>query len=145
MIELTIDKYKSIKDFNCEKITTGLKPCLIFSGDGFEKTPELKRLQNLLIDTFQREPAKAIRLQGIEHAIMCTAQDDKVYFRSYRIMLKKSATETPRIELEEIGPSIDFKLGRSKLASDDLLKVACKKPKELKVIIYKMKIFLYSK
>lgn len=32
------------------------------------------------------------------------------------------------------GPSIDFKLRRAKLASDDLFKEACKTPKELKPI-----------
>lgn len=84
MIELQVEKYKSIKEFASEKITAGLKPCLIFSGDGFDKTSELKRLKNLLIDMFQREPAKAVRLQGIEHVIMCTAVEDKIYFRSYR-------------------------------------------------------------
>ena len=53
----------------------------------------------------------------------------------FRILLKKSASKLPRVELEEIGPSIDFKLQRTKLASSDLFKKACKKPKELKVCI----------
>lgn len=51
-------------------------------------------------------------------------------------MLKKSGSRNPRIELEEIGPSIDFKLRRVKLASEDLFKLACRKPKELKVIYF---------
>lgn len=51
----------------------------------------------------------------------------------FRILFKKSGTKNPRVELEEIGPAIDFKLLRTKLASSDLFKNACKQPKELKV------------
>ncbi|KAG8320113.1 rRNA-binding ribosome biosynthesis protein rpf2 [Homalodisca vitripennis] len=49
------------------------------------------------------------------------------------VALKKAGGKTPRVELEEIGPSVDFKLRRTKLASDDLFKLACKRPKSLKV------------
>ena len=59
------------------------------------------------------------------------AVEDKVLFRSYRIILKKSGTRIPRVELEEIGPSIDWVLRRSQLASDDLFKTACKQVCEI--------------
>jgi hypothetical protein len=52
--------------------------------------------------------------------------------------MKKSGSRIPRIELEEIGPSVDFRLRRTKISSDDLFKLACKRPKELKVIIFQM-------
>lgn len=55
----------------------------------------------------------------------------KLYFR---ILLKKSNSSIPRIELEEIGPRANLICRRIKLASEDLFKAACKKPKELKVI-----------
>lgn len=51
----------------------------------------------------------------------------------FRIHLKKSGSRTPRIELEEMGPSFDFIVRRTKLASDDLFKLAKKQPKEIKV------------
>lgn len=53
--------------------------------------------------------------------------------RSYKILLKKSGLRTPRIELEEIGPAIDFSIRRAKIASKDLYKLAHKKPADLKV------------
>lgn len=53
--------------------------------------------------------------------------------RSYKILLKKSGLRTPRIELEEIGPSIDFSIRRTKIASKDLYKLSHKKPAVLKV------------
>lgn len=75
-----------------------------------------------------------IRLQGIEHVISFTLVDDlTIMMRSYKILLKKSGLRTPRIELEEIGPSIDFSIRRTKIASKDLYKLAHKKPAELKV------------
>lgn len=51
-----------------------------------------------------------------------------------------SGCRTPRIELEEIGPSLDLVLRRTHLASDDLYKLAHKQPKALKVSINKIKV-----
>ena len=58
---------------------------------------------------------------------------DKLQPFIFRIMLKKSGSRNPRIELSEMGPSLDLVVRRSKLASDDLYKKALKVPKEAKV------------
>ena len=50
-----------------------------------------------------------------------------------RVLLKKSGHPTPRVELDEIGPSLDLVLRRTHLASSDLYKEACKVPKATKV------------
>lgn len=54
-------------------------------------------------------------------------------FFSYRVLLKKSGCKIPRIELEEMGPSLDLVMRRTHLASDDLYKLSLKQPKALKV------------
>lgn len=126
-----------MKNF-CFQITQGIKPCLIFSGPIWEQSPQFTRIKSLLIDCFQREQVEAIRLQGLEHVInFIVTPENKILFRSYRIQLKKSGCKTPRVELEEIGPSFDLTLRRTKEASDDLFKRSLKQPRELKTTVKK--------
>lgn len=132
MVEFGIENYKGLKDFKVPKISVGIKPILIFNGELFENNQEYNRIKNLFVDMFQREVVQKIRLQGLEHVLSFTAHENKIYIRSYRVFLKKSDTRIPRIELEEIGPSMDFVCRRNKFASIDHFKQACKKPKELK-------------
>lgn len=134
MVELGIKEFKGMSEFNNEKIGTCVKPCLVFNGPKWNQTEEMRRLKSLFIDTFHRETVNAIRLQGIEHVLSFTlTEDNQILMRSYKIALKKSGLKTPRIEVNEIGPSIDFSLRRTKIASEDLYKLARKQPKQLKV------------
>ncbi|XP_066251915.1 ribosome production factor 2 homolog [Euwallacea similis] len=134
MIELNIESYKGLEEFATSKVTLGIKPCLLFNGPQWEQSDELKQLKSIFIDFFHREQVDAVRLQGIEHTISFNiTPEGKIYLRSYKVLLKKSGLKTPRVELEEIGPRIDFTLRRSKLPTPDLMKEACKKPAELKV------------
>ncbi|CAG9858379.1 unnamed protein product [Phyllotreta striolata] len=134
MIELYVESFTGLKEF-AESITLGTKPCLVFNGPLWEQTDELKQLKSLFIDFFHRETVENIRLQGLEHTLSFNATPDgKILLRSYKIILKKSGVKTPRVELDEIGPRVDFTLRRSKLPDEDLMKEACRKPKELRVI-----------
>ncbi|RVE55879.1 hypothetical protein OJAV_G00230420 [Oryzias javanicus] len=132
MIELGVEKFISLSEFKISKCPEGTKPMLVFAGEAFEIDNELKRLKSLLIDFFRGPTVPAVRLAGLEHVLHFTAVDGKIYLRSYRCLLKKSGCRTPRIELEEIGPSLDLVLRRTHLASDDLYKLAHKQPKALK-------------
>ncbi|KAJ9582866.1 hypothetical protein L9F63_022790, partial [Diploptera punctata] len=96
MIELGIEKYKALKEFKTEKVSLGIKPCLLFTGELFEHNHEFKRIKSLFVDMFKREDVEAVRLQGLEHVIMFTAIEDTIFFRSYRIMLKKSGSRIPK-------------------------------------------------
>eukprot|EP00094_Tigriopus_californicus_P004167 TCALIF_04015-PA protein Name:"Similar to Rpf2 Ribosome production factor 2 homolog (Mus musculus)" AED:0.04 eAED:0.04 QI:0/-1/0/1/-1/1/1/0/347 len=133
MVELGVTKFQSLSDFKNEKIPTGTKPCLMFSGEIFEEDSDMKRIKSLLIDMFRGPEVTNIRLAGLEHAIQFTATPDrKIYMRSYQIQMKKSSTpKVPRIELEEIGPSMDLEVRRLHLASDDLFKTACRQVKNV--------------
>ncbi|EDV92936.1 ribosome production factor 2 homolog [Drosophila grimshawi] len=134
MFELGIKRYQSIAEFKNDKIGACVKPCLVFNGPKWAQTEELRRLRSMFIDMFQREKVESIRLQGVEHVLSFTVTNDmSVLMRSYKILLKKSGQKTPRIELEEIGPSADFSVRRTKIASEDLYKLARKQPKQLRV------------
>lgn len=52
--------------------------------------------------------------------------------------MKKSGTKTPHIELEEIGPAADLVIRRTRLASSDLFKTACRTPAAAKVFFFKL-------
>jgi len=132
MIELGIEKFVSLSDIKISKCPEGTKPMLVFAGDAFDTDNEHRRLKSLLIDFFRGPTVPSVRLAGLEHVLHFTALEGKIYMRSYRTLLKKSGCRTPRIELEEIGPSFDFALRRTHFASDDLYKSAHKQAKNLK-------------
>ncbi|KFM81104.1 Ribosome production factor 2-like protein, partial [Stegodyphus mimosarum] len=131
MFELGIEDFKSLKDYKTAKVASGCKPMLLFT-EGFEDQPEYERLKNFFIDFFRGPVVEYINLQGLEHLLVFSVVNGKILFRSYRVSLKKSDTKSPNVELEEIGPHMNFTLRRNKLASEDLFKRACKKPKQLK-------------
>jgi len=54
----------------------------------------------------------------------------------YSTRLKKSGSRLPRVELEEMGPSIDFEIRRSKEAARDVMREAMKVPRALRVISF---------
>ncbi|CAB4063937.1 RPF2 [Lepeophtheirus salmonis] len=113
-------------------MTLEIKPCLIFNGPLFDTVPELARLKSIFIDFFRGPIVNKIRLAGIEHCLSFTAvSEKKVSLRSYKIAMKKSGTRFPRIELIDMGPHIDCSLRRTHLASEDLMKSALKKVKNI--------------
>ncbi|NP_001080306.1 ribosome production factor 2 homolog S homeolog [Xenopus laevis] len=132
MVELGVEKYVSLQEIKNCKCPEGTKPLLIFAGDAFEMSEDYRRLKSLLIDFFRGPTVTGVRLAGLEHVLHFTAVDGKIFMRSYKVLMKKSGCRTPRIELEEIGPSFDFVVRRTHLASDDLYRLSLKQPKALK-------------
>ncbi|XP_048240328.1 ribosome production factor 2 homolog [Haliotis rufescens] len=132
MVELGVDKFKSMFEFNSAKSSLGCKPCLLFAGELFDNDDEYRRMKNLMIDFFRGPVVKNVRLAGLEHIISVTSADEKIYIRNYKVLLKKSGSRTPRVELEEMGPSLNLSLRRSHLASPDLYKRALRVPRTAK-------------
>lgn len=58
-------------------------------------------------------------------------------FFLHRSILSKTGLKTPRVELQEVGPSVDFIVRRDQMASADLFKTACKRPNTK---VFKLKI-----
>uniref|UniRef100_A0A2K6TD93 Ribosome production factor 2 homolog n=1 Tax=Saimiri boliviensis boliviensis TaxID=39432 RepID=A0A2K6TD93_SAIBB len=131
MIESGIENFVSLKDIKNSKCPEGTKSMLIFAGDDFDVT-DYRRLKTLLTDFFRGPTVSNIHLAASEYVPHFTALNGNIYFRSYKLLLKKSGSRTPRIELEGMGPSLDLVLRSTRLASDDLYELSVKMPKALK-------------
>jgi len=131
MVELGVEDYVSMAEFPAEaRVALGTKPLVCFTGEPFVADVEWQGVRNILLDYLRGEDVSTVRLQGLELMIQVTAVDGKLLVRCYKVLLKKSGGRVPRVELSECGPRIDFRLKRTKLASDDLMRVACRQPKE---------------
>ncbi|KPM04588.1 ribosome production factor 2-like protein [Sarcoptes scabiei] len=130
MFEFGFHDYLSLSDFHKSKISAGTKPIVLFCGDRFESDPDYQRLHSLLLDFFTGPHVKQINLTGLEHVINFIESNGRIFMRSYRIHLKKSGFRLPRVEIDEIGPRIDFDIRRKHLASEDLYRKALKQPKQ---------------
>ncbi|XP_067272726.1 ribosome production factor 2 homolog isoform X2 [Pseudorasbora parva] len=132
MFELGLERSVSLRDLKKDTCPVGTKPMLVFAGELFDTDREHQRLKNVLTDFFCGPRVSAVRLAGLEHVLHFTAVEGRIYMRSYRVLLKKSGCRTPRIELEEMGPSFDFTMRRSHMASEDLYRTAHRRPKGVK-------------
>jgi len=133
MIELGVENYKPSKDFpSVDKAAYGSKPSFLFIGEEWEQKEELKKLSNMLVDFYRGGILESINLTGLEHVIVCSSTADKVFFRVFRVYLKKSGMKQPRVELKEMGPSMDWTIRRHAFAPADLMKIANRMPKEVK-------------
>lgn len=156
MQEFGIVDYRPIADIAGPKIGIGSKHPMIFTGQAFEQRPEFQRVKSLVLgsrlspriltrrltslaDFYQGQEVKLIDLAAMDHVMCWTADDDgqRLYLRVYRLVLKKSGSRLPRVELAEVGPAVDFELRRSLGASKETMHEALKvsrtiKPKKVK-------------
>lgn len=126
MIEFSIVGYRSIYGIGGSLSGAGLRPAMIFQGECFELRREFKMAQNLFLDFFNGQQVSTLNISGLESAVVLTALEDRVLLRVYRVSLQKG-----KAELTLMGPALDLKLGRIHFPADDLMRQACKVPKEL--------------
>ena len=72
-------------------------------------------------------------LQGLDHVIFVTPQNSKLLLlRQYSIVFKKSGTRIPRVELAEMGPSLNLSIRRTREAPTELANESMKQAKVAK-------------
>jgi ribosome production factor 2 len=68
----------------------------------------------------------------MEHVISVTCVGTLIHFRTYSISLSKVGLSSPRVELQEMGPSFDFTIGRVRYATPETEKESKMIPQEVR-------------
>ncbi len=98
LVQFEVSNYAPLSSFTVEKSASGSKPCFVLSGEAFNTSEDMKTIGNVFVDFFRGQQVDQINLQGLDHVIILTANDDKtILFRHYRIKLKKSGTKVSRL------------------------------------------------
>ena len=140
MLELYLDpeSFRTLNQFKNKKCAVGLKPLLLFSGTPFESpvANEYTLAKSVFMDFFKGEPADKVDVEGLQYIVSISAKDvvdggekPRIHLRVYLIKTKRSGQKLPRVEVEEMGPRMDFRVGRVKEADESMMKEALRKAK----------------
>jgi ribosome production factor 2 len=141
MLELYLDpdSFRRLNQFKNKKCAVGLKPMLLFAGTPFESPVqnEYTLVKSFFTDFFKGEPADKVDVMGLQYVVSISAREPvegeeakpSVHLRVYLIRTKKAGQKLPRVEVEEMGPRMDFRVGRVKEADESMLKEALRKAK----------------
>ncbi|KAM2878210.1 hypothetical protein FF1_013833 [Malus domestica] len=133
LVEVGVENYKPLESFTYDKKLAprvGTKPFVCFIGEGFESAGELQHLKEVLLDLLRGEVVEKLNLAGLDRVYVCTAiSSKKVVLTQCALRLKKSGTVVPRMELVEVGPSMDLVVRRHRLPNESLRKEAMREGK----------------
>lgn len=129
------------------QIGVEMKPMIVFAGSQWddesasEQATLFRQLKSTFLDVFQGEEISSIDVAGLQYVLMIAAGETNgastdssdpsnkpvVHLRWYRVRTLRSDTpKVPRVELDQIGPSFDFRIGRFKFADENIMKEAMK-------------------
>ncbi|KAH6898914.1 Brix domain-containing protein [Thelonectria olida] len=143
MLELYLDpeSFRTISQFKTKKFAVGMRPMVLFAGTAFENpiADEYTLAKSMFIDFFKGETNDKIDVEGLQYIVSISAEDTAgdgdakptIHLRVYTISTKRSGQRLPRVEVEEIGPRMDFHVGRVKEADESMRKEAMKKARGL--------------
>ncbi|KFH41358.1 Ribosome biogenesis protein-like protein [Hapsidospora chrysogenum ATCC 11550] len=141
MLELYLnaESFRTLSQFRTKKFAVGLKPMLLFAGTAFESpvANEFTLAKSMLLDFFRGETSDKIDVEGLQYIVSITAEDipgegdakPPIHLRTYLIRTRRSGQRLPRVEVEEMGPRMDFRVGRTKEPDEATRKEAMKKPR----------------
>eukprot|EP00817_Percolomonadidae_sp_ATCC50343_P004194 CAMPEP_0117426116 /NCGR_PEP_ID=MMETSP0758-20121206/6283_1 /TAXON_ID=63605 /ORGANISM="Percolomonas cosmopolitus, Strain AE-1 (ATCC 50343)" /LENGTH=209 /DNA_ID=CAMNT_0005211069 /DNA_START=310 /DNA_END=935 /DNA_ORIENTATION=+ len=140
MMQFSVTNYSGI-ELNATAVQReGAKPCIIFQGDLWENDEVFSMAANLLTDFFGGERHSKISITGIDHALIFTSiNETTIHMGHYGIKYSRSkdaqqgkVVQYPRIDLVDIGPSMNLEISNHKFASDDLRNEALLIPYQLR-------------
>jgi len=115
---------------------------ITFQSDLFDTHPTYQALKSHFLDLYNGHSLPEVPLTALEHVISITAGPmtesnplPLVHFRVYTVKLLSSGSKVPRIQLTEMGPSIDFSMRRIQEADGEMLRAALKRAKIEKKVV----------
>lgn len=149
MLELLVvpETLRTLSQFkNARKPGLGLQPLVCFAGTPFENPAGSRYTlaKSLFLDLFKKGPASdtkggTVDVEGLQYVVCISAGDEvdgqpppPIHLRCYLTRTKRSGVQgsrLPKVEVEEMGPRVDFRLGRERQADQDMWKQAMKRPK----------------
>ncbi|KAF2225490.1 Brix domain-containing protein-like protein [Elsinoe ampelina] len=140
MLELLVEpeSARTLRQFKGAKPATGLKPLVGFSGTLWEgpEENEYTLARSLLLDLMRGEETWNVDVEGLQYLVHFTVGEQEegkgkpmIRMRCYMIKTRKSGQKLPRVEVEEMGPRVDFRVGRVKEADKEVWKQAMRKPR----------------
>jgi ribosome production factor 2 len=143
MLELILDgeSFRRMQQFRTDKVPVGQRPMLVFAGTAFESpvANQWTLARSLLLDFFRGDAsADKIDVEGLRYVVVVSADEPAateaeatavVRLRVYLIRTRRSGQRLPRVEVEEMGPRMDFRLGRMREPDASMLKEAMKRAK----------------
>ncbi|KIX98847.1 uncharacterized protein Z520_05308 [Fonsecaea multimorphosa CBS 102226] len=129
------------------QIGVEMKPLILFAGSQWDDTSSsaqatlYQSLRSIMLDLFQGEEVSSIDVAGLQYLLMIAAGESPnssgdpndptskpvLHLRWYRIRtMRSNSPKIPRVELEPIGPSFDFRVGRFHEADAAVMKDALK-------------------
>ena len=118
-------------------IGVGMRPMILFAGSPWDDPTSTVHgtLKSTFLDLFKGEETNRIDVEGLQYLLLIAADEPTegmapiVHLRWYKIKTKRSGYKMPRVELDEIGPKFDFKVGRTRDAPREVMKEAMKQGK----------------
>lgn len=147
MFEMTVqDNHKLFSDFKKVTFPVGLKPMFTFNGPAFDSHPVFQQVKSFFMDFYRGDETDLQDVAGLQYIISLSVGEmedpnsDKlplVHFRVYKLKSYKSGQKIPRVEVDEIGPRLDLKVGRRTIPAPEVEKNAMAKPKQLQAKVKK--------
>jgi ribosome production factor 2 len=120
---------------------------MLFAGSQWDDTSSSEQaalygtLKSLMLDLFQGEEVASIDVAGLQYVLMVAAGESSsastdlnepankpvLHLRWYRIRtMRSNNVKIPRVDLDPIGPSFDFRVGRHRQADEGVMREALK-------------------
>jgi ribosome production factor 2 len=135
MIEVGVENPVFLSAFKGSKTNIGIRPLMLFSGPLFDSHPSFRQLKSFILDLYRGREILSMDAEALQHIMVLSHTDSSdssilppVQLRVYLIKAHKSGQKLPRVELEEMGPSFDFRMRRLQLPDEGVLKLAMKRP-----------------